>query len=216
MLLTTVTAFGPGYEHWTFSSPLLVDRERELFSMNLLAREPHPIGHGAFVDAYVPHLPLFPGAASITLALWSHRSRTRWKDHLKRLPFFRGRERALRELAAGLGLARALELKVVRYFDYCPASGGFRGLRDRSELPLGPNEDFLYSLFHVLQAAGQPGLARSIERRLDEAENRTLAESLLRDLRAGRPIECRLSPGHFGQERFHFTGASVARALAGV
>jgi hypothetical protein len=215
MLLTTVTASGPGYEHWTFSAPLLVDPERELFRMELLAREPHPPGHGAFVDAYVPHLPLFPGAASITLALWSHRRRTSWKDHLKRLPFFRGREQSLRELGARLGLARALELKMVHYFDYYPAGGGFRGLRDRSQLPLGPNEDFLYSLFHVLQEMGQAELGRSIEDRLDDAENRTLVERLLRDLRAGRPIESRLSPGHFGQERFHFTDRTIARAIAG-
>ncbi|HEY7819589.1 MAG TPA: hypothetical protein VIG29_15320 [Vicinamibacteria bacterium] len=175
MLLTTVAAFGPGYEHWTFSAPILLDSGRELFRMELRAREPHPRGHGAFVDAYVPHLPLFPGATTVTLALWSHRSRTSWKDHLKRLPLFRGREPALRELGARLGLARALELKVVHYFDFCPAGGGFRGLRDRSELPLGPNEDFLYSLFHLLQATEQAALARSIESQLDEAENRARA-----------------------------------------
>jgi hypothetical protein len=216
MLLTTVTAFGPGYEHWTFSAPMLVDPVRELFTMELLAREPHPPGHGAFVDAYVPHLPLFPAATSITFALWSHRSRTGWKDHLKRLRFFRGREQSLRELGARLGLTRALELKVPRYFDYCPAGGRFRGLRDRSELPLGPNEDFLHSLFHVLQATGQVELGRSIENHLDKVENRALAEGLLRDLRAGRPIQSRLSPGHFGRERFHFTGEAVTRALADI
>ena len=87
--------------------------------------------------------------------------------------------------------------------------------RDRSELPLGPNEDFLYSLFHVLQEMGQAELGRSIEDRLDDVENRTLVERLLRDLRAGRPIESRLSPGHFGQERFHFTDRTIARAIAG-
>src|SRR5688572_7657306 len=28
MLLTTTTAFGPGYEHWTFTTPRLVDADR--------------------------------------------------------------------------------------------------------------------------------------------------------------------------------------------
>ena len=168
MLLTTVTAFGPGYEHWTFSRPSLADPERELFTLSVLEREPHPLGHAAFVDAYVPHLPLYPGALSITLALWSHRSHTSWKDRVKRLPFLKGREKALRELGVRLGLARALDLKVVRYFDFCPSAGGFRGLRERTEFAHGPNEDFLSSLFHVLQQTGQPQLAARIESRLSE------------------------------------------------
>jgi hypothetical protein len=214
MLLTTVTAFGPGYEHWTFSRPSLVDPGRELFAMEVVARGPHPRGHAAFVDAYVPHLPLYPEALTITLALWSHGSRTSWKDHVKRLPFLRGREAGLRSLGARLGLARALDLKVVRYFDFCPSANGFRGLRDRTEFRHGPNEDFLPSFFHVLQETGNPELARSIESRLGEVDNRKLAEKLLRDLREGRPIEGRLSEGHFGRESANFTREEIARALA--
>ncbi len=214
MLLTTVTAFGPGYEHWTFSRPALADPERELFTMDVVAREPHPRGHDAFVDAYVPHVPLYPEALTITLALWSHRNATSWKDRLKRLPFFKGREAGLRAVGARLGLARALELKVVHYFDFCPSANGFRGLRDRMEFRQGPNEDFLPSLFHVLQETGHSELARPLESRLSGVENRKLAEKLLRDLREGRPIEGRLSEGHFGRESANFTREEIARALA--
>lgn len=215
MLLTTVTAFGPGYEHWTFSHPERVDPERDLFTMEVLEREPHPRGHAAFVDAYVPHLPLYPGALTITLALWSHRSRTSWKDRVKRIPFLKGREKTLRELGVRLGLTRALDLKVVQYFDFCPSAGGFRGLRERTEFAHGPNEDFLYSLFHVLQETRHPQLAEHIEARLDEIENRALVEELLRDLRDGRPIEGRLSEGHIGQPSANFTQREIALALAG-
>ena len=214
MLLTTVTAFGPGYEHWTSSRPSLADPERELFTLSVLEREPHPLGHAAFVDAYVPHLPLYPGALTITLALWSHRSHTSWKDRVKRLPFLKGREKTLRELGVRLGLSRALDLKVVHYFDFCPSADGFRGLRERTEFANGPNEDFLFSLFHVLQQTGQPQLARGIESQLGEIENRELVETLLRDLRDGRAIEGRLSEGHFGQATANFTPQEIARALA--
>ena len=214
MLLTTVTAFGPGYEHWTFSRPSLVDPERALFALSLLEREPHPLGGAAFVDAYVPHLPLYPGALTITLALWSHRSRTSWKDRVKRLPFLKGREAALRELGGRLGLSRALDLKVVHYFDFCPAAGGFRGLAERKEFDRGPNEDFVFSLFHVLQQTGQEQLAARIESRLGEIENRELVKTLLRDLREGRAIEGRLSRGHFDRDSANFTTEDIARALA--
>lgn len=71
MLLTTVTAFGPGYEHWCFTTPEAVDPQSELFAMRLLERAPHPCGHAAFVDANIGHVPFYPSSLSITFALWS-------------------------------------------------------------------------------------------------------------------------------------------------
>jgi hypothetical protein len=69
MLLTTVTAFGPGYEHWTFSLPEPVDAELDRYTARLLSRESHPLGHAAFVDAYIAHLPMYPRSMTVTLAL---------------------------------------------------------------------------------------------------------------------------------------------------
>src|SRR5258706_11525185 len=50
MLLSTVTAFGPGYEHWTFTRPEVLDAEAEIYDMKLIECEPHPVHHVAFVD----------------------------------------------------------------------------------------------------------------------------------------------------------------------
>ncbi len=218
MLLTTVTAFGPGYEHLTFSRPELVNPDGELFTMRALARETHSQGHAAFVDAYIAHVPLYPPALTITLALWSHRHRTSWRDRLKRLPLWKGNEESLRRILAGCGLSRALDLKVVEYFDFYPAGNWFRGMRERSEFERGPNADYLVSLFHVLQKTGNQELAARIESRLGSAriDNRDTVEHLLCSLEEGWEIEARLSEGHFDQPFANFTHNDIERALNSV
>jgi hypothetical protein len=217
MLLSTVNAFGPGYEHWTFTRPQLIDEASERYEMRLLERTPHPSGHVAFVDSYVPHLPFYPSETSITYALWTSRFPVTWRDRVKRIPVFQKNSAALRGLAVRAGLARKLELKVVEYFDFYPTTEGFCGIRERTEFERGPNEDYLYSLFHVCQATGNDRLVTLVEERLasgEEVENPQLVRRLCEELRAGRRIEGRLSPTHYGVPRANFTRAETERALA--
>ncbi|HEX8336030.1 MAG TPA: hypothetical protein VF621_04830 [Pyrinomonadaceae bacterium] len=217
MLLSTVNAFGPGYEHWTFTRPRLVDEGRERYEMRLLERTPHPPNHVAFVDSYIPHLPFYPAETSITYALWTSRFPVTWRDRVKRIPVFQKNSAALRGLAVKAGLARKLELKVVEYFDFYPTAEGFCGIRERTEFERGPNEDYLHSLFHVMQATGNDGLVTVVEERLasgEEVENPRLVRRLCEDLRAGRAVEGRLSPAHYGVPRANFTREETERALA--
>jgi hypothetical protein len=217
MLLTTTTAFGPGYEHWTFTTPRLVDAQRELFEMRVTERAAHPLLHTAFVDHDTPHLPIYPADLSITLALWSNRFPTDWRDRLKRVPILQKNTKALRDLAARLGLARAFDLKVIEYFDFFPLeTGGFRGMRERQEFPLGPNADFLHSVFHVLQRTGNDGLAPLVRQRIEAEplENRPIALGLLADLERGVPIEGRFSAGQTGVPHANFRTSAIERALA--
>jgi hypothetical protein len=217
MLLTTATAFGPGYEHWTFQRPELADPARQLYRLPLIGRSQHALHHVAFVDSYIAHVPMYPPALTITLALWSNQRPTTWKDRLKRFPLLKRHERILRRLAAAAGLKKALDLKVVENFDFHPADGGFRTMRERVEFPRGPNEDYLHSLFHILQETGNEGLAPLVERQVaanPAPENPRLVEELLGKLRSGRPIEARLPPGHFGVPFANFTAREIERALA--
>lgn len=217
MLLTTVTAYGPGYEHWTFQLPARLDEEHDLFSARLIEHAPHPLSHRAFVDAFVAHLPFFPPSLTITFALWSNRTRTSWKDHLKRLPILRGNEARLRDLAVGLKLAGALDLKLVEYFDFYPTCDGFKGMKTRQEYELGPNENYLFSLFHVIQQTGNEKLAKIVEEKLSkgtEGDNRQVVQGLLEDLHHGRLIEGRLSEGHYGLPHANFTRTQLLSALA--
>lgn len=216
MLLTTVTAFGPGYEHWTFDTPAVVDVDKEIYELKVLDQSAHPLHHVAFVDAYTAHLPLYPPDLTVTYALWSSRFPTTWKDKLKRVPMLQKNSKRLRDVAVKFGLASQLELKVVEYFDFYPTCDGFRGIREREEFARSTNEDYLASLFYVIQGTGNEQLGGVIRTKLDSSEDiadRGLVEKYLNDLDSGRPIEGRLSPGHYDVPKANFTKDDIKQAI---
>jgi hypothetical protein len=171
----------------------------------------------AFVDAWTAHTPLYPSSLSITLALWTSQRPVTWRDHAKRLRILRGREGQLRRLALRLGLRKRLDLKVVESFDFFPTDRGFQVMRERQEFALGPNEDHVCSVMHVVQQTGNDRLARTIRRAVDHGKAtraQATVERLLRDLERGTPIEGRLSPTHYGIPHANFTRDDMRRALA--
>jgi hypothetical protein len=216
MLLSTVTAFGPGYEHWMFETPAAVDRDREIYELKLLERAAHPLNHVAFVDSYIAHLPLYPPDTTITYALWSSQFATTWKDRVKRVSALQRNSQRLRSLARKIGLAKQLELKVVEYFDFYPTCDGFRGIKDREEFPRTTNDDYLASLFHVIQVTGNENLVPTIRRTLSDAkkiDNRALVEKYVGDLESGRSIEGRLSAEHYNVPKANFSKDEILTAL---
>ncbi len=50
LLLSSVTIFGPGYEHWMFTLPEPIDALQGLYTMELIEAAAHPQDHVAFVD----------------------------------------------------------------------------------------------------------------------------------------------------------------------
>jgi hypothetical protein len=216
LLLTTGTAFGPGYEHWMLAKPEMIDPERDLYSMRLLEHGQHALHEVDFVDSYVAHVPLYPPSLTITVCLWSSRGPKTWKDTVKRIEILRRNSATLRNAFARAGLARALDLKVVDTFDFYPTVGGFVGMKDREEFPRGPNEDHLHSLFHIIQQTGNDDLADVIEEQLEGngTDHPELVLELLERLRTGAHIEGRLSDGHYGVPYANFHRADIERALA--
>jgi hypothetical protein len=217
MLLSTVTAFGPGYEHWTFEKPVAVDPASESYSISLIDRAPHPLHHIAFVDSYVAHLPFYPQRMTITYALWSSKFQPTWKDKLKRVPLLQKNSARLRQVAARAGVAKHLDLKLVEYFDFYPTAEGFRGIRERKEFERGPNEDYLPSLFQVIQETGNEQLVPLLKQPLNTGqslENPDLLKDLIHRLETGQTIEGRLSSTHYGIERANFSKQDLEVALA--
>lgn len=216
MLLSTATAFGPGYEHWTFKTPVAVDADRERYSLAVIERAPHPLHHVAFVDSYIAHLPFYPRAMTITYALWSSRFPSTWKDRVKRVPLLQKNAAKLRGLASRVGMAKQLDLKVVEYFDFFPTADGFCGIKERKEFERGPNTDYLPSLFQVIQETGNEQLAPLIREQLNSGmllTNPKLITDLLRRLEHQESIEGQLSPTHYGIEGANFTKQEIERAL---
>ncbi|HEV3229407.1 MAG TPA: hypothetical protein VGY97_08035 [Solirubrobacteraceae bacterium] len=217
LLLTTATAFGPGYGHWLLSQPRLVDRDAGIYATDLIERGVHGLGEVAFVDAYVAHLPMYPASLTVTICLWSSRSQRTWKDSLKHLRIVSRHRETLRAVAVRTGLARRLDVTVADTFDFYPVESGFAAIREREEFPRGPNEDYLQSLFHIVQATGNGDLAAVIERRLEREgspANRELIRELLDRLREGVSIPACLSPGQYDVPTANFHVTDIERALA--
>lgn len=216
MLLSTVTAHGTGYEHWLFETPVVADADKDIYNLKLIEQAPHPVHHVAFVDAYVAHLPFYPPDCTITYALWSNQFSTSWRDRLKRIPLFQENSLRLRQLAAKIGMKEMLQLNVIEYFDFYPCTDGFRGMRERKEFQRSNNEDYLHSLFYVLQETGNEHLAGIIHSKLEsggEIADPTLVRKLLDDLKRGNKIEGRLSENHFGFDYANFTRENIFNAL---
>ncbi|HVS29612.1 MAG TPA: hypothetical protein VHE14_08660, partial [Solirubrobacteraceae bacterium] len=215
LLLTTATAFGPGYEHWMLALPQTLDPDRHLHRMELIAHGRHALHEVTFVDAYTAHVPLYPAELTITYCLWSARQPKTWRDSLKRIPLVQRHSATLRRAVTRLGLASRLEVKNVEYFDFYPTDQGFVAMRERDEFPLGPNANYLRSLMHVIQATGNADLAPLIRAALQrgEVDDAPLAEELLARLEAGTPIDGVLSDGHVGVEHANFTREAIERAL---
>jgi hypothetical protein len=215
LLLSTATIFGPGYEHWLFTRARPLQDSTTLYDMSLLETSRHGPQHVAFVDAFVPHLPMYPPSLSLTLALWSDSRPTTVVDRAKRMPLVRGREAQLRRLALRLGLRKALSLKVAESFDFHPVPGGFEVIADRREFPLGPNEDHLQSLFHVLQRTGNEEIAAEIARHRagGPLARQRVVDDLLARLRRGETVEGKLSPGHTDVPYANFTSREIVNSL---
>lgn len=216
MLLSTVTAFGPGYEHWTFEKPVVVDPETESYSMTLIDHAPHPLHHVAFVDSYVAHLPFYPQGMTITFALWSSKFPSTWKDRLKRVPLVQKNSDLLKKVARSAGMTKQLDLKVVEYFDFYPTPEGFRGIKERKEFERGPNADYLPSLFQVIQETGNEQMVPLLKQQLESGqplENPELLKDLIRKLESGQAIEGRLSSTHYGIGRANFSRHDLEVAL---
>ena len=217
MMLSTATAFGTGYEHWTFTTPTEENLENELWKLDVLERAPHPLNHVAFVDHHIAHLPFYPPDLTITYALWTSRYATSWKDKLKRQPLLQKNSERLRTFAKKAGLSKQLEIKIIEYYDFFPTCNGFKGLRERKEFELTNNEDYLPSLFHIIQETGNEQLASIISEILDSNEkidNRDLVKKYLKDLEKGTKIEGVISSNHFGFEYANFTQDQILEALA--
>ncbi|MEP6705440.1 MAG: hypothetical protein ABJB34_11600, partial [Acidobacteriota bacterium] len=158
----------------------------------------------------------YPPDLTITYALWSSRFPTTWKDKVKRMPLLRKYSSRLKSIAAKLGAAKQLDLKIVEYFDFYPTSDGFRGIRQREEFPRSTNDDYLASLFHVMQQTDNAHLASTVRATMDSAKlsvDTPLLPGYLNDLEKGNTIAGRLSPGHFNVPRANFSKDEILAAI---
>ena len=223
MLLTSATAFGPGYEHWLFEKPVLVDEQNEVFSMKLIERSPHPRYHLCFVDSYSVHVPMYISELTITYALWSNSYSTSLLDKIKANKFISKNKKYLKSIANLFGLKKTLAIKSENYLDFYPVIGGFKGIKERSEVEFsrGPKSDYLHSLFHIIQKTGNANVILKMNK--DHlfsnnpdltSQDKYLINEFINDLKEKKTILSRLTEElHYGFPRANFTNESILKAI---
>lgn len=217
LLLSTVTMFGPGYEHWSFTPPEPDPAAGEhRYRIGLIETGQHELGDLVFVEAKTPHLPLYPPDLTLTLCVWSDQRPTSWRDRLKRIPLLQRNRDLLRRVVTRVGLADQLAVKNVSLFDFHPVGDGFEGLPEREEFQRGPNEEYLQNLVYVLQKTGNADLLAELRAHLDSGslERPEAARALLDAAERGERIEPTLARAHYTQPHANFTRAEIEAALA--
>ena len=221
MLLTTGTAFGPGYEHWQLEICDRVNEEEALYKMKLIESAVHGLNNVSFVDRQVVHVPLYPESLTITYALWSKAQSTSLFDRVKATSFVSKYRNGIKKVLRQAGMNKALNSRYPEYLDFYPVEGGFKGIRHRSEVEfqLGPVVDHLQSIFHVIQKTGYEDMIDSIQTAISTrntlaADDKRYALQLLDKLREGVPIEGKLTEKlHFGFPRANFTRRQIQESL---
>lgn len=213
LLLTTVTGFGPGYEHWTFTVPKRLEGER--FKIEVTSRAMHKLYDSAFVDAYEPHVPFYPADLTITFALWSHQRQVSWKDYVKRWPIWKGYEKPLAKIVKKLDVITGPNVNPIEYFDFYPTDEGMFGMENRIEYERGPVQDYLTSLFYLIQKTGNSHLVPEIKAHVGTGKLRDEAHvhELVAKLELGQPIDGKLSDCHFDVGHINFTRDQVLTAI---
>lgn len=216
LLLTTLGILGPGAEAWTFSKPRQSATDN-LYQLDLLRKEVNSFGHFTFVDSGYCHMIFPPAALSATITLWSKTRHNRVLNFLKYNPLIRRNHKRLSEAVRLFRLGGALQVNEVINFDFVPKEGGFEALPGRLQYPYSTNDDFLDTLFHLMNATGSgeqlSAVHETLSRHRGRLENANGVETRFKAMERGdvpRPV---IAPSQRFIEGLNVTRDDVLRGL---
>ncbi|MBI4040654.1 MAG: hypothetical protein HY390_02175 [Deltaproteobacteria bacterium] len=157
LLLTSVAAWGEGYESILFKKNFSVDPETDRASMDVEAMFQHRLHEIRFVDVYQPHVVFYPKDLCVTYALWSYDRPRRLIDGLKSKAWFQKMKKPLGTMIQKFHLSKSVGLNVKKDLDFYVQGGNLYRLKERIEYPKGTQLNFLKNLFYFLQRIGYSG-----------------------------------------------------------
>ena len=150
LLLTSVAAFGPGYETILFKNDFSLDPVTFETQMTIDKIYRHTRGSVEFCDRWTPHVVFCPGAYSITLALWSFMAPPPWA-RLRKWPILKPLKRGTSHLLRKMGLGKNWGLNSAEFYDFYPENGKLWALKERVGFEVGTEENFIRNVFYGLQ-----------------------------------------------------------------
>ena len=201
LILTTISAFGAGYDSIIFKPGYSIDTETGLTNMQMDRVYQNDLHNLAFVDKLTPHIVFYPEAASITFALWS-RERHEALDKMKKMKVLQSVKKPLKLIIKMAGLNAAVGLNEVDYNDFYPKGGKIWGLKDRLGYVEGTNENWLQNVFSVVEQYGFDDMDFMQQLKADcEARGQTAPIPWIDRLLAGETIDLEFEPSHLNVDK---------------
>ena len=209
LILTTISAFGAGYESIIFKPGYSIDTETGLTDMQMDRFYQNELYNVAFVDKLTPHVVFYPEAASITFALWS-REKHEALDKMKKLKVLQSVKGPLKRIIKMAGLNAAVGLNQNEYNDFYPEEGKIWGLRDRLGYPEGTNRNWLQNVFSVVQQYGFDDMDFLRWLKADcETRAQTAPGPWIDRLLAGETIDLEFEPSHLNVDKVNLSKREI-------
>jgi hypothetical protein len=154
LLLTTVAAFGPGYQSILFKKGFEIDVKNQTAHMQIEKDYQFAQGNIEFVDSNQPHVVFFPKDVSITYAMFTYEAVNNTTQKLKNNFIIKRLKEPIRKGLKMFGLLDKAGVNVVENFDFYPENKQIKVLKKRIEFESGSNENLLTNVFYVLQKTG--------------------------------------------------------------
>ena len=166
LLLTSIAAWGSGYESVIFKKGYTIEKQSGITSMQIEKTYKNLFLNIEFIDINTPHVVFYPSEFSITYALWTN-VEAGASENLKKISFNKKYKKQLRNIIDTLGLASSLGLNINEYLDFYPKNGKIIALKNRVKYEVGSHSAFIngfFSMLQVLQYNDFESLKKSIKK----------------------------------------------------
>ena len=209
LILTTISAFGAGYESIVFKPGYSIDEETGLTDMQMDRFYHNELYNLAFIDKLTPHVVFYPEAPSITLALWS-REKHEALDRMKKMRVRQSMKKPLKRIITMAGLNAAVGLNQVDHNDFYPKDGKIWGLKDRLGYPEGTNDNWLQNVFSVVQQYGFDDKDFLKQLKADcEARGQSAPSRWIDRFLAGETIDLEFEPHHLNVDKVNLSKREI-------
>ena len=209
LILTTISAFGAGYESIIFKPGYAIDAETGLTDMQMDRLYQNDLHNVAFIDKLTPHIVFYPEAASITFALWS-REKHEALDKMKKMKILQSVKGPLKRIIKMAGLNAAVGLNRVDFNDFYPHDSKIWGMKDRLGYAEGTNDNWLRNVFSVVQQYGFDDTDFLKQLRTDcEERGQTVAIPWIDRLLAGETIDLEFEPSHLNVDKVNLSKREI-------
>lgn len=213
LLLTSVAAFGNGYESIIFKKGYSIDKKSGITNIQIDRIYTNPHLNIEFIDTDTPHVVFYPAEFSITYALWTN-VEAATVENMKKIGFIKKYKKQLRKIIDAFGAAQLLGLNTNEYLDFYPKDKKIIALKSRIKYPAGGNDSFLNGFFSLLQSVKYNDI-KSITNAIDKhaKTNKLLAKSLVEKLKSNQKIDDEFEQSHINIEFVNFEKQNLLDAF---